>query len=112
MGRCCSGMIMIGNHLRDYEWIVLALCTRNRTWSPATVDAHVFLDCEPESEPARILLHPNLNPQKISRVRVHGIFVLLISDKRVLASSTHFFFYKHLHFLAEPGKEIEIATNK
>ena len=81
LGRCCSGMIKIGNHLRDYEWIVLALCTRNRTWSPATVDAHVFLDCEPESEPARILLHPNLNPQKISRVRVHGIFVLLISGE-------------------------------
>ena len=51
------------------------------------MDARVFPDCEPESEPARILLHPNPHPRKISRVRVHGIFVLLISDKRVLASS-------------------------
>ena len=29
----------------------------------------VFPDCEP----ARILLHPNPHPRKISRVRVHGI---------------------------------------
>ena len=42
------------------------------------MDARVFTDCEAESEPARIILHP----RKISRVRVHGIFVLLISDKR------------------------------
>ena len=25
---------------------------------------------------------------------------------------THFIFYKQPHFLAEPGKEIEIATSK
>ena len=51
------------------------------------MDALVFPDCEPESEPARILLHPNPHPRQILRVWVHGIFVLLFSDKRVLASS-------------------------